>query len=492
MPQAPKAHWTIAVVALSAVALATPVHVQPGDTLWTLAQAFNVSVQSLASLNHLSPNANLQIGEVLQVPSSTYTVQPGDTLSSIAALTGVSVAELEALNGIRNPTDLQVGEVLKLRAPLPSIQGPTATYTVRPGDTMESIALALGLSLASLEAANPGVNPNDLQIGQILRYPVVDRKRYRKASAPRAPEKPALASKKATTKVVQVQRKVVQTRRKVASIHPAQQAARVWQPLAVQGDIATYRLKPGQNLTEVADAFHTDLYTLKLFNPNLQLGGVVPAGTLLRIPMGLHAVVAEPGDSLDSIAHSHGLTVGEVLAVNPRLRYGEILPAGTVVLLPDSHWAVIRALGDGNPRLAVVAFAKRYLGYPYHLVGGNPAVGFSCVAFTAWVYDGLGFHIPGYLQGQLSAFPQVPRNQLKPGDIVFFQDTVWAGLSHAALYIGDGYIIHDANFEHGVQISSLSDPYWASHYLTAVDPIAGLGLSVNPHEQVEPASYRAP
>ena len=78
----------------------------------------------------------------------------------------------------------------------------------------------------------------------------------------------------------------------------------------------------------------------------------------------------------------------------------------------------------------------------------------------------------------MSMFPVVPESQLLPGDIIFFQNTWWAGVSHVAIYIGHGKVIHAENPGAGVTISRLrNDPrtgdYWQQHYLQAERPWNG-------------------
>jgi len=57
-----------------------------------------------------------------------------------------------------------------------------------------------------------------------------------------------------------------------------------------------------------------------------------------------------------------------------------------------------------------------------------------------------------------------------PGDMVFFQNTYKAGLSHASIYIGGGRIVHAQSETTGVTTTSLSTSYWSSHYLGARRP----------------------
>ncbi|MCY1702509.1 LysM peptidoglycan-binding domain-containing protein [Deinococcus sp. SL84] len=105
--------------------------------------------------------------------AQTVTVQPGDTLWSIAQRSGVSVAGLRAANGLSGDT-IRAGQQLRLRAPdrAGSAQGvPTHPYTVRRGDTLAGISRRTGISVADLRRAN-GLGGDFLAAGQRLRVPV--------------------------------------------------------------------------------------------------------------------------------------------------------------------------------------------------------------------------------------------------------------------------------------------------------------------------------
>jgi len=127
---------------------------------------------------------------------------------------------------------------------------------------------------------------------------------------------------------------------------------------------------------------------------------------------------------------------------------------------------------------AIVQYAMKFLGYPYTATGDSPSTGFSCIGFVSYVYRSLGINLPGDLGGALAFAPQVSFSQLQPGDVLYFQNTVWAGLSHAAIYIGGGKFINAEWYNRGVVISSFTnDPidsnYWSAHYLGANRPWIG-------------------
>jgi uncharacterized protein YgiM (DUF1202 family) len=94
------------------------------------------------------------------------------------------------------------------------------------------------------------------------------------------------------------------------------------------------------------------------------------------------------------------------------------------------------------------------------------------------VYRSLGIPLPGDLGNAYAYAPKVPFSDLLPGDLLYFQNTVWPGLSHVAIYIGNGQFIHSEYFGVGVRISSFqNDPrdynYWIQHYLGANRPWGG-------------------
>ena len=153
--------------------------VQKGDTLYGIANKLDTSVDELKKINNLSSNV-LSIGQVLKVPAKeidtgetdVYTVQKGDTLYSIANKYGITLQELKAINNLESD-NLSIGQLLKV----PSGLSLASSYVVSPGDTLYSIAKKFDTTVPKLKEANNLVN-NMLSIGQKLIIPLIDDTTY--------------------------------------------------------------------------------------------------------------------------------------------------------------------------------------------------------------------------------------------------------------------------------------------------------------------------
>jgi cell wall-associated NlpC family hydrolase len=121
----------------------------------------------------------------------------------------------------------------------------------------------------------------------------------------------------------------------------------------------------------------------------------------------------------------------------------------------------------------VVTYAKRFLGTPYRWGGATPA-GFDCSGFTSYVYAKFGVRMAHYTGAQYAAYRKVPRNRLRPGDLVFF-----SGLGHMGIYIGRGRFIHSPSTGGVVRINRMNDGWYRSSYAGAVRPPMSRAASRN-------------
>lgn len=113
----------------------------------------------------------------------------------------------------------------------------------------------------------------------------------------------------------------------------------------------------------------------------------------------------------------------------------------------------------------IVATAKKYIGVPY-VWGGESPKGFDCSGYVQYVFKMHSISLNRTTETQYKHGSYVSKSNLKPGDLVFFQNTYRAGISHVGIYIGNGQFIH-ASSSKGVTISNLSSSYYTSHYYGA-------------------------
>lgn len=150
--------------------------VQKGDTLYSVAMANNTTVDELKKANNLTSNI-LSTGQLLKIPSallpeSTYTVKKGDSLYSIANKYNTTVEELKRINNLTSNT-LSIGQVLKLPSDKPNKieqEKNTITYTVQKGDSLYSIARKYSTTIDKIKDLNK-LTTNLLSIGQVLLIP---------------------------------------------------------------------------------------------------------------------------------------------------------------------------------------------------------------------------------------------------------------------------------------------------------------------------------
>ncbi|MBQ9168619.1 MAG: SH3 domain-containing protein [Oscillospiraceae bacterium] len=114
----------------------------------------------------------------------------------------------------------------------------------------------------------------------------------------------------------------------------------------------------------------------------------------------------------------------------------------------------------------IVDCAMQYLGVPYVWGGSSPS-GFDCSGLVQYVARSCGFSIGRTVTQQWPYGTEVSKDNLQPGDIVFFTNTYTSGFSHVGIYVGDGNFIHSPSSGSVVKISSLDSSYYASHYYGA-------------------------
>lgn len=112
----------------------------------------------------------------------------------------------------------------------------------------------------------------------------------------------------------------------------------------------------------------------------------------------------------------------------------------------------------------LVVSAMGFLGVPYRRGGNNAETGFDCSGFVRAIYSQtVGKVLPRRADEQAHATQQIDRNELQPGDLVFF-NTMRRAFSHVGIYVGDGKFIHAPRTGANVRVESMQTAYWARRF----------------------------
>jgi cell wall-associated NlpC family hydrolase len=159
-------------------------------------------------------------------------------------------------------------------------------------------------------------------------------------------------------------------------------------------------------------------------------------------------------------------------AIHPYLR--GFLPSRALIFSPLSHAEEPIVV----PPTAPVSFVDRatagaqdaidsaldLLGIRYRRGGSSPEAGFDCSGFVSHVFrEGLGLVLPRSSKEMSKSGEVVNRDELKPGDLVFF-NTMRSAFSHVGIYLGDNQFVHAPRAGGRVRIEDLRDNYWVKRF----------------------------
>lgn len=112
----------------------------------------------------------------------------------------------------------------------------------------------------------------------------------------------------------------------------------------------------------------------------------------------------------------------------------------------------------------LVSGAMSFIGVPYQRGGSSADTGFDCSGFVRSVYaQSIGLLLPRKAEEQASATQHIGKNELRPGDLVFF-NTMRRAFSHVGIYVGNGKFIHSPKPGSEVRIDSMALDYWQNRF----------------------------
>jgi LysM repeat protein/D-Tyr-tRNAtyr deacylase len=244
--------------------------VQAGDTLTLIAKKYNVSIDSIKTVNGLTSD-NIYVGQVLNLPFYTYTVVSGDTLYAIAKRFNVPVENIRSSNQLTSDS-ISIGQKLRipktpvqtatvLPDPTGELKAGTGTYTVMAGDSLYLISKKFSTTVSTLRSLN-NLTADTVYIGQVLKLPQ------------NQPTIPTIQTPPVTEPV------------------PLPNNTPVVQPTPppVTTAISTYTVVSGDTLFSIARRFNTTVDTIKTTN---QLStNIISIGQQLKIP------ISNPADTV--------------------------------------------------------------------------------------------------------------------------------------------------------------------------------------------------
>jgi spore coat assembly protein SafA len=286
----------------------TPYTVREGDTFFTIARQFGVSLDALVAANPQIPDpSRIFPGQTVCIPGQqptqcppgtfSYTVQPGDSMFTIAQRFGVSLDALIAANPqIPDPNVIFPGQIVCVPTTAPPTCPPgTFSYTVQPGDSMFTIAQRFGVSLNALIAANPQIpDPSLIFPGQIVCVPTT-------APPP---------------------------------------------PTTCPPGTFRYTVQPGDSMWRIAQRFGVSLNALIAANPQIPNPSLIFPGQIVCVPTtappppttcppGTFRYTVQPGDSMWKIAQRFGVSLNALIAANPQISDPSRIFPGQIVCVPN-------------------------------------------------------------------------------------------------------------------------------------------------------------
>lgn len=182
-----------------------------------------------------------------------------------------------------------------------------------------------------------------------------------------------------------------------------------------------------------------------------------------------------PGTSYDRVATLSDGTVVDIVGIDNG--WYKVTYNGTTGYVSSDYMITVKdsagSRGDGTAVASstsslgqqIADYAQNFLGCAY-VWGGNGPTSFDCSGFTKYVYAQFGYTLNRTATDQLANGVAVTKDQLQPGDLVFFNSGYTSKpVSHVGIYIGGGKFIHASTNAYVVQIDDLSSGYYSRVYV---------------------------
>ncbi|WP_353103966.1 LysM peptidoglycan-binding domain-containing protein [Psychrobacter sp. AH5] len=284
--------------------------VKPGDGLIALARQFNITTETLASLNGIGTTDSLFVGQTLKIPAnadvtatvsssstsasssvatSNYTVKSGDTLIGIANSLGVSASDIAAVNSSFDArARLQRGQTIKVPVSKSQVDNKLndkpVSYKIQSGDTLTGVANRYKIGVSDLAAANNLSTTSNLILGRTLTIPAAG-----SSSANASSSNSNTSSSKANSSTASTGKKLSNTE--------------------------NYKVQAGDGLIALAGRFGVAVEDLAATN-GIAANAQLQRGQTIKVPKVTVSYTVGAGDSLIGLARKYGVSTQELADMN--------------------------------------------------------------------------------------------------------------------------------------------------------------------------------
>jgi LysM repeat protein len=453
----------------------------------------------------------------------TYKIQKGDTLYSIAKKFGISVEDLKRINQLKNH-QLKPGQTIKIVATQPISEAKTApssknliqtslpespsVYVVKKGDTLFSIAKKFGVSVEELKRINQ-LSDHSLKVGQSLIVKIPSNKPIEFLEQKTVESSQQEVSQKVDSQPPQIISPEVDSPRVISTEVVSATPKKVGQKEKIQW--ITYKVKKGDTLFSIAKKFGVSVEELKRINhlshTKLRVGKVIKVKekrVLVQEKVNLPKIEApsgtgfiwhkvKEGETLYNISLRYGIPIEDIKKLNNL--EDNVIFVGQALKIPTyddepfvlenpavafqektkshsfSDFFLNRSFLDQEDEKRLqdkfIEIAKQYEDYRYKL-GGNGNGYMDCSMFVKKVFESLGIKLPRTSREQFWIGVSVSKDELIPGDLLFFaKNRRPESINHVGIYIGNNRFMHFSSTKKGLAVDSLDSNYFRNRFVGA-------------------------
>jgi len=319
-------------------------------------------------------------------------------------------------------------------------------HQVKHGDTFFSIARSHDTTVSKITSYNHMKKDATLKIGNILKIPP-------KGYVPQKSDSRSFAS---VSKVKAAEKKKVQLAKTVKTVKAKKIASAPKKVLKKRHTVAkndTYKVKKGDTLYLIAERYHVSSRALKKFN-KIKSSKSLRLGQVLTIP-------GKPGH----IKTKHKLAKNKT-TLKKRLASSHItFSKKSAHKLKKSKINFFSLTSGSSKSHLKLGAAKKQLGKRY-VWGATGPYNFDCSGFTRYVCKKSGVCIPRTSRNQAKVGKRISRNNLKAGDLIFFDTSKERKgyVNHVGIYLGHNKFIHASSAKKKVVITSLNKPFYRARF----------------------------